>query len=362
MDKPDQSSRWGPTGSTSRREFVKKAALGTFGLAGASLLAACNTATSSTTSTSGKKGKFVFLTHSVDPFFIPIVVGVREFSKSVGWDYQFVGPKQADNTPQIVDVLDQVLATKPDVLAMTINDPQALNKGIEQALSQNIVVISFNATLDSVTQKYHIPFVGMKDAPAGFINGQLAGKYAQKVSGRTSGEIVNTLIVPGASNLEARAAATADGLKQYNSDNRTNFTLSKFGSDLNENNALQRIQAKWSADQSNIVGWASQDWGDWYIGDFMTQNNLKGKFANGGFDLLPGVMKYMKTGDIQWSLGQNPYAQGYMSCALGYMAVVHHYPASDFSTGPEVVEGPQVAVVAAREAAWANVHVAEISG
>src|ERR1700737_2812114 len=249
----DKASQTGLTGSTSRRQLLKQAAVRAFGLAGASLLAACESTTSSATTTSGKKGKFAFMTHSVDPFFIPIVSGVKEFAKSVGWDYQFVGPKQADNTPQIVDVLDRILATKPDVLAMTISDPEAQNKAIEQALSQNIVVINFNASLESVTKKYNIAFVGMKDTPAGFVNGQLAGKYAQKVSGRTDGEIVNTLIVPGASNLEARAAATSDGLKKYNSDNGTHFTLSKFGSDLNENNALQRIQAKYYADGIKIA-------------------------------------------------------------------------------------------------------------
>src|ERR1700674_3738220 len=103
----------------SRRQILKTMAVGSMGMGAAALLAACN---STSTSTTKKKGKIAFMSHSVDPFFVPIVVGGKDFADNFGWDYQFTGPQHADNVSEIVDVLDRVLATKPDVLVMTVTD------------------------------------------------------------------------------------------------------------------------------------------------------------------------------------------------------------------------------------------------
>ena len=350
-----------PTGGTiSRRDLLKAAALSGAAMSMPQFLSTFAADVPVARAAPGKRRRIVFMTHSVDPFFIPIIVGVKEFTKLAGWDYQFTGPQKADNVPEIVNVLERLLATKPDVFAMTISDPTAQNRVIEQAMKRGITVICFNAQTRSVREKYGIPWVGMPDEDSGYINGQLAAKYAQQVTGRKDGEIVVTLIVPGAPNLETRAKYTIDAIKDYNKKNGTNFTWSKFASDLDENTALQRIQAKWSADKDKIVAFAHTDWGDWYLGDFMDQNKLQGKFANGGFDLLPGVMTHMKKKNIQWSLGQNPYAQGWVTCALGHMAVERKYPPKDYQTGPEVVTEENLAVVAAREEAWRKVRVTEI--
>ena len=87
---------------------------------------------------------------------------------------------------------------------------------------------------------------------------------------------------------------------------------------------------------------------------WIEQAGLEGRFANGGFDLVPGVIDAIQVGTAQWSIAQNPYAQGWITSALIHMAVEHDYPAFSYDTGAEVVDATNIEAVAEREAVFAE--------
>ena len=39
-----------------------------------------------------KKRKVIFVVHDLNPFFVPAIVGMKNFGALAGWDTQFIGP------------------------------------------------------------------------------------------------------------------------------------------------------------------------------------------------------------------------------------------------------------------------------
>ena len=85
-------------------------------------------------------------------------------------------------------------------------------------------------------------------------------------------------------------------------------------------------------------------------GTWIEQAGLQGRFANGGFDLVPGVLDAIENGLAQWSIAQNPYAQGWVTSALIHMAIENGYPPFSYDTGAEVVDASNIGEVVEREA------------
>lgn len=367
-EQPTQADRFPlppptPNARLSRRQLLAGAGLGAAAVSLPALLAAQATTALAATAASGKfpSRHIAFLSSSIDPFFVPLVTGVRDFARAAGWSYVFAGPTKTGNIPDFVNVMERTLATKPDALAIHISDATAQNALIKRALDRGIPVLNWNQTITSVRRKFDLPFIGTYDEDGGRACGLLAAKYAQKITGRTKGEIVLSEVVAGYPLLEARLAGTKKGVEEYNRKNGTRFTTSKLETAIDESTALARIGAKWSKDKDKIVAFAHADWASWYVAEYMTQNNLKGRFANGGWDFVPGVVSNMQKGLIQWSIGQNPYGMGWVTSALAWMQLEYKYPARDYLTGPEIVEAQDLGVVAPREAAWKGINVTDIA-
>ena len=65
---------------------------------------------------------------------------------------------------------------------------------------------------------------------------------------------------------------------------------------------------------------------------------------------MPGVLDAIQNGLAQWSIAQNPYAQGWVTSALIHMAIENGYPPFSYDTGAEVVDASNIDAVAEREA------------
>ena len=79
---------------------------------------------------------------------------------------------------------------------------------------------------------------------------------------------------------------------------------------------------------------------------------MVGKFGVGGFDLIGPVLEAIDDGSIDFSLGQNPYAQGWMAAAMLAMEIDPKFPASFSDTGAEIVDKSNIKAIQEREAAF----------
>ena len=82
----------------------------------------------------------------------------------------------------------------------------------------------------------------------------------------------------------------------YNEVNGTNYTTADLTTSTDPAEAIAALDARWRRRGTKIVGFAHADFVHWHTGTWIEQAGLKGKFANGGFDLVPGVIDAIKKG------------------------------------------------------------------
>jgi ABC-type sugar transport system substrate-binding protein len=338
----------------SRRQLIALTA----GAGGAAVLAGCGAGDDAESSAAsgegveGQKGRTVIMAmHDSNPFFVPVKAGFEAFAEMVGWDASYTAPAKQD-TPAVVNLQQNTLLKKPDAVIFSRIDDKSFDDNIKRALDQGVRVVLSNVASDGYEQ-LGVGFVGQDFIPAGVVNGLQACKYAQEVTGRGDGLIVCGNFAPGNSAIEQRIAGTRQGVEQYNREHGTSFDTETLVTSADQPEAIGRISAKHSKDADAIVGWAMAGIDHQFVAQFAADKNLAGAFAIGGFDLIKPVLDGIKGGTIHWTLGQNPWAQGFVAAALAAMEIDPGYPARDYDTGAEVVDRSNIDAVITREARFA---------
>jgi ribose transport system substrate-binding protein len=340
MNKGSESSRnAAPERGVGRRSFLQATMIG--GVAAAGGLAAPAIA-------QGAKRKVIFVAHEEIPFFAPIKAGFKDFGALRDWDMQYLARGTPANVAETVRLQVDALNAKPDAVGFTRINETAFDENIMRAKDAGIPVVLFNVASTGY-EKLEVPFVGQDFIPAGRVNGLQASTHAHKITGKTEGTILVDNPAPGVSALEERAAGTDLGIAEYNQKNGTTFKAERFTSANTQTEALSRIDAKMRS-TADVVAFASTVSGHWFTALWAEDNGMTGKFANGGFDLIPGVLQAIAAGTAQWSVGQNPYAQGWVTSALIDMQLESGFQPYGYDTGAEVVDMSNIEVVAKREA------------
>jgi ribose transport system substrate-binding protein len=300
----------------------------------------------------GEARKVIFVTHDNNPFFVPVQAGFEQFGELAGWETQWVGPPMHDEVATLQYQLDAI-AAQPDAVGFTRVNTEQFDDAIRSAQEAGIFVILYNTASDGY-QDLGVAYVGQEFIPAGIVSGLNAAKHAKEITGRDDGIIILGTIAPGHSALDARMEGARQGIAQYNEENGTSYTTEDLTTSTEPTEAIANLDARWAAGGDDIVGFAHADFVHWYTATWMEQAGLQGRFANGGFDLVPGVLDAIENGYAQWSIAQNPYAQGWVTSALINMAVENGYPAFSYDTGAEVVDASNIGMVVEREAQFAG--------
>lgn len=295
--------------------------------------------------------RVVFVTHDLNPFFVPAVVGLYDFADLAGWDADFMGPAIHD-TESTIEMQYSVIASKPDAVAFTAVDSEAFIKPITEAQEAGIFVVLFNTRAPGVKERTGVAYVGQEFISAGNIAGYEICKYVEKHTGRKDGKIVMSNFAPGHFALEARNLGGSQGVERYNEEFGTSYVTEDLATSSDEVEAIAKFEAKWLAESDQIVGWLSSEFTHGFIGNWAKKEGLVGRFAVGGYDLVDNVLLGIQDGSVDFTIGQNPYAQGFLTAALIYQGLEAGYPASDIDTGAEIVDSTNIEDIIAREAKW----------
>lgn len=323
-------------------------------LAASAVLVACSSekAPSKTAPAAGgdlQKGKkVIFVVHEKNAFFAPVQKGFEAFGKSVGWETQFMGPPAFDQST-VVNLMQNAVNAKPAGLILTRIDNTSYDGIIKSAQNAGIQVILSNVASDKYAE-LGVGFVGQVFVPAGVTAGQQIAKFAVERAKRRDGAIIITKIQAGNSALEQRGQGIKQGVQDYNQKNGTSFTTEELLVGVEESKAVGTIDARYARNPKSIAGWAGTDFSCQFVSTWSKSKNLRDQFANGGFDLPIPVMNGIKDGSIDYTVGQNPYAQGWVAAALLAEQIDPGYPSFTYDTGAEVVTSANIDLVMKREA------------
>ena len=122
-----------------------------------------------------------------------------------------------------------------------------------------------------------------------------------------SGDVALFIATPGALNIQPRIDGAIAAIKE--SGKPVKATAVATSPDLATE--LSMIDAYYQGHKS-LKGMFAVDAGDTQgVGQVIQKYKLQGKVKGGGYDLLPGTLKLIQNGSLQFTIDQQPYLQGF---------------------------------------------------
>jgi simple sugar transport system substrate-binding protein len=283
---------------------------GAAGIAAAALAACGGGSDSSSASTtgastifkSGKKLKFVFVNHvTTNPCFVPTKYGAEDA-------YQWTGSENS-NVNEMVNAMNSAVTGGADGIAVALIDAKAFNQPTDAALKAKIPVVSYNA---DATGNARLAYIG-QDL---FLSGQEMGKrIAQLVP---SGDVALFIATPGSANIQPRIDGAKDSLKS-----KPSIKTHTIATGAAVPAELSTIDS-YASGHPETKGYFAVDAGSTQsVAQTVQKHNLRAKGVKaGGYDLTPITQKLLAAGEIDFTIDQQPYLQGFFPIVELYLYAV----------------------------------------
>jgi simple sugar transport system substrate-binding protein len=300
LDQPD-TGRHG----FDRRAFLRRTALtGVAAGSVSSILAACGSSASSGGGSASVFGshpsyKFVFVNHvTTNPFFTPTQYGIADACKLLGCTYQWTGSENSD-VNQMVNALNTAVTAGASGIAVSLIDLHAFNAPVEKALAAGIPVVAYNA--DAVGNK-RLSYTGQDLKLAGEKMGE------RIVAAVGEGEVALFIATPGSANLQPRIEGAEKAIKASGKP-ITIHTVATGAAVAGEQSTIEAYYQshKGTKGMYSVDGGSTES-----LAKVMQKLGLAGKVHAGGFDLTEQTQNLLKAGQIEFTIDQQPYLQGFL--------------------------------------------------
>src|SRR5215216_936568 len=263
-----------------------------------------------------KKYKFVFVNHvTTNPFFVPTKYGAEDACKLLGCTYQWTG-SESSNVGQMVNAMNSVFSSKADGIAVSLVDTMKVNATTENALKANIPVVGYNADAEGNAR---LAYIG-QDL---FVSGQEMGKRIVDLVG--SGDVALFIATPGSLNIQPRIDGAIDSIKKSGG-SITQHTIAT-GAEVPKE--LSTIDSYWVSHKDTKGMFAVDAGSTQSVAQVIKKYNLRNQgVKGGGYDLLDPTIQLLAAGQIDFTIDQQPYLQGFLPVMELFM-----YNASDTLTG-----------------------------
>jgi simple sugar transport system substrate-binding protein len=254
-----------------------------------------------------KKMKFVFVNHvTTNPFFVPTRYGAEDACKLLGCSYQWTGSQSA-NVREMVNAFNSGVTAGANGIAVALVDLKAFNAPTQKALDAKIPVVGYNADAASNPR---LAYIG-QDL---FVSGQEMGKRIVQLV--PTGDVALFISTPGALNVQPRIDGAIDSIKK--SGKPTKYHTVATGAAVPKE--LSTIDAYWQGHQSTKGLFAVDGGSTASVAQVMKKYNLPGKGVKaGGYDLDPKTQALLAAGQIDFTIDQQPYLQGFLPVLQLYM-------------------------------------------
>jgi simple sugar transport system substrate-binding protein len=315
----------------SRRRLIEGAGLFSATAAASALIAACSSSSSSSaapTSTASAakaaagnfpttpKWKFTFVNHVTDnSFFTPTQYGFQDCAALLGLPTPaWTGALSTQPTvPTMLSAFQAAVTAGSPGIATTVVSATSFIAPINSALAAGIPVVTYNANGSSASPTNGLAYVG-QDLLA---SGQEVGKRLASLmkSGDTA---VGFIAQPGSLNIQPRMDGATQALEAAGM--KVMFGNKGVDTGASATQEAQVLPAFLQSHGSSIQGCFAVDGGDTaLLGTSLAKYNLVGKVAAGGFDLEPQTLTAITAGQINFTIDQSPYLQGFLPTLYMYL-------------------------------------------
>jgi len=242
---------------------------------------------------------FVFITTCVEEdFFKPVKKGMFDAAALMGVNCSFIGTKDVDVKAQ-AELVQEAVEKGADGIALNIIDSSLFDVVVKNAMDMGIPVVAFNSD-DSKTPNARLSSVCQNFFKAG----QLFGEKILECIHENS-VVLATIHSVGISALDDRLRGIKDVLKRKNITCKVVITGIKADSAslvvtdaLKANPEIRTVLCTGLADTEG-TGMAIEN-------NFSDQNIIAA-----GFDLSSLIVRYIRNGQLIFTVDQQPYMQGF---------------------------------------------------
>ena len=309
-----------------RRRLIEGTGLVSASAAAAALLAACSSGSSSNAATAKNVAgnfpktpswKFTFVNHVTDnAFFTPTQYGFADAAALLGIATPtWTGATSTQPTvPTMVSSLNSAIAASSDGIATTVVDPNAFVAPIAKALAAGIPVLTYNANGAVNKPTNGMAYIGQEL----YVSGQAVGtRIAAKMP--HGGTACGIIAQPGSLNIQPRLdganaaiLAAGKGLKILHT--------AGFDSGASQTQETTSIPAFIQGNGSKLQGVFAVDGGSTaLLGPALAKYGLASKVSSGGFDLEPATLTAVAAGNLDFTIDQSPYLQGFLPTLYMYL-------------------------------------------
>jgi simple sugar transport system substrate-binding protein len=312
----------------SRRRLLEGAGLFSATAAASALIAACSSSSSSGASPTSSakavagnfpttpKWKFTFVNHVTDnAFFTPTQYGFQDAAALLGIETPaWTGALSTQPTVStMLSAFNAAVTAGSPGIATTVVSATAFTNPINGALQAGVPVVTYNANGSTADPTNGMAYIGQEL----YVSGQAVGQRLASLM--TKGDTaVGFIAQPGALNIQPRMdgatqALEAAGMKVLAGNKGINTGASA-------TQEAQVLPQYLQANGSKIQGAFAVDGGDTaLLGTSLAKYNLVGKVHAGGFDLEPQTLTAIKAGQIDFTVDQQPYLQGFLPTLYLYL-------------------------------------------
>ena len=315
----------------SRRRLLEGAGLFSATAAASALIAACTSSSSSSASSSSTsssaaavagnfpttpKWQFTFVNHVTDnSFFTPTQYGFADAAALLGLPTpHWTGALSTQPTvPTMLSAFNDAVTAGSPGIATTVVAATSFIQPINSALGAGIPVVTYNANGSSSSPTNGLAYVGQDLLASGTEVGTRLASLMK--SGDTA---VGLIAQPGALNIQPRldgatAALQAAGMKVL-------FGTTGVDAGASASQEATAVPEFIQSHGSKIQGIFAVDGGDTaLLGTSLAKYNLVGKVQAGGFDLEPQTLTAISAGQINFTVDQSPYLQGFLPTIYLYL-------------------------------------------
>jgi simple sugar transport system substrate-binding protein len=214
----------------------------------------------------------------------------------------------------MVSYLNSAIAAKANGIATTVITATSFTTPVKTAMDAGIPVVSYNA--DGVVTN-GVPIIGTNRlcyvGQALYNSGQAMGNRIKSLI-PTPGNVVIFIATPGSGNIQPRFDGAASVLKP------AGFTLHEIATGALTAQEAAAEKAYLTGAKSTLKGAFAVDAGSTeLLGPSLASVGLAGKIPAGGFDLTPGTLNAINAGQIDFTIDQEPYLQGFLPVMYLYL-------------------------------------------
>jgi simple sugar transport system substrate-binding protein len=248
--------------------------------------------------------KFVFVNHvTTNPFFVPTIYGAQDACSLLGCSYQWTGSTTSDIS-QMVNAFNSAISAKASGISCCLVDLKAFNGPTAAAEAKGIPVLAYNADVPPGNPNKRLAYIGQDLYASGYAMGQ---RIVNLVG---SGDVALFIATPGQLNIQPRIDGAVAAIKKFGA-GKIKTTSIATGALLPDE--VAKVEAYYLG-HKGLKGMFAVDAGSTQaVGQTVAKYGLKKKGVKaGGYDLTPTTLKLIAANQLDFTIDQQPYLQGWL--------------------------------------------------